>query len=304
MSESPLAAGERVTLARAGTSLFNSPEGEARYYAAYDKVLALWDVPYECLRVATQFGATHVIASGPKAGPPLVLLHAIAISSTMWYPNIAELSRDFRTFAVDVMGDAGKSISSHRLKNRCEHAQWLLDVFNQLHIEQADVAGLSYGGFLTLNFALQAPDRVKRIVLLAPAGCFVRFRLAFWLRMASGIFLPPRAAFKKLIPWISARKDAAENPVFEQMLVNWLFGKAHFGVWPRVFTDEELRRVGVPTLLLIGDREVIYDPRVAIGRATRLIPRIEAAIIPNASHFLTFDQSEAVDARVLSFLKQ
>ena len=87
------------------------------------------------------------------------------------------------------------------------------------------------------------------------------------------------------------------------MLVNWLFGRAHLGVWPRVFTDEELRSVSVPTLLLIGDREVIYDPRVAIGRATRLIPWIEAEIIPNASHFLTFDQSESVDARVLGFLK-
>jgi len=222
----------------------------------------------------------------------------------MWYPNIADLSRDFRTYAVDVMGDAGKSVPSRRPKNRSEHAQWLLDLFKELHVEQADVAGLSYGGFLTLNFALQAPDRVKRIVLLAPAGCFVRFRLAFWLRMASGMFLPPRAAFKSLIPWISAREDAAESPVFEQMLVNWLFGRPQWGVWPRVFTDEELRRVRVPTLLLIGDREVIYDPQVAIGRATRLIPRIEAAIIPNASHFLTFDQSESVDARVLAFLKQ
>lgn len=291
-------------MARASTALFKSPEGEATYHAAYDKVLALWDVPYECLRVATQFGTTHVIASGPTAAPPLVLLHGIAISSTMWYPNIADLSRDFRTFAVDVMGDAGKSVPSHRPKNRAEHAQWLVDVFNELHIEQADVAGLSYGGFLTLNFALQAPDRVKRIVLLAPAGCFVRFRLAFWFRMASGMFLSPRAAFKSLIPWISARKDAAESLVFEQMLVNWLFGRAQWGVWPRVFTDKELRSVSVPTLLLIGDREVIYDPRVAIGRATRLIPRIEVAIIPNASHFLTFDQSESVDARVLDFLKQ
>lgn len=293
-----------MTLAKASTSLFKSTEGQARYYAAYDKALALWEVPYECLRVATRFGATHVIASGPRAAPPLILLHGIAISSTMWYPNIAELSRDFRTFAVDVIGDAGKSVPSHRLKNRGEYARWLLDVFNELGIEQADVAGLSYGGFLTLNFALQAPDRVRRIVLLAPAGCFVRFRLAFWLRMASGMFIPPRAAFKSLIPWISARKDAAESPVFEQMLVHWLFGSAHLNVWPRVFTDEELRRLSVPTLLLIGDREVIYDPRVAIGRATRLIPRIEAAIIPDASHFLTFDQSESVDAGLLSFLKQ
>ena len=293
-----------MTLAKTSTSLFKSPEGEAKYYAAYDKVLALWDVPHECLRVATRFGSTHVIASGPKAAPPLILLHAIAISSTMWYPNIAGLSRDFRTFAVDVMGDAGKSVPSHRPKNRCEHVRWLRDVLNELHIEQADVAGLSYGGFLTLNFALKAPERVKRIVLLAPAGCFVKFRLAFLLRMVSVVLLPARAAVKNRARWTSVIKNAHENPVFEQMLLGRLFGRAHWGVWPRVFTDEELRGVSVPTLLLIGDREVIYDPLAAVERATRLIPRIEAKIIPNASHFLTFDQPESVDARVLSFLKQ
>lgn len=291
-------------MAKASTSLFKSREGEAKYYAAYDKVLALWDVPYECQLVATRFGATHVIASGPKAAPPLILLHGITTSSTMWYPNIAELSRDFRTFAVDVIGDAGKSVPRHRPKDPCEHAQWLLDVFNELHIEQADVAGLSYGGFLTLNFALKAPERVKRIVLLAPAGCFVKFRLAFLLRMISGMLLPARAAVKNHARWTSVRKDAHESPVFEQMLLSRLFGRAHWGVWPRVFTDEELRRVSAPTLLLIGDREAIYDPRAAVERATRLIPCIRAEIIPNASHFLTFDQPESVDERVLSFLKQ
>jgi hypothetical protein len=90
-----------MTLTRARTSLFKSAEGEAKYHAAYNKVLALWGVPYESQHLATRFGATHVLASGPRAAPPLVLLHAMAISSTMWYPNIAELSRDFRTFAVD-----------------------------------------------------------------------------------------------------------------------------------------------------------------------------------------------------------
>jgi len=124
-----------MTLSKASTSLFKSPEGKARYHAAYDKVLALRDVPYECRHVATRFVATHVIASGARAAPPLILLHAIAISSTMWYPNIAELSRDFRTFAVDVMGDAGKSVPSHRPKNRREYARWFLDVFNELQIE-------------------------------------------------------------------------------------------------------------------------------------------------------------------------
>jgi hypothetical protein len=57
-------------MTKTSTSLFKSPEGEAKYYAAYDNVLAHWGVPYECLRVATRFGATHVMPAGRRA--PLV----------------------------------------------------------------------------------------------------------------------------------------------------------------------------------------------------------------------------------------
>jgi pimeloyl-ACP methyl ester carboxylesterase len=58
-----------------------------------------------------------------------------------------------------------------------------------------------------------------------------------------------------------------------------------------------------PTLLLIGEQEVIYEPRAAMERAARCIPHIEAEIIPNAGHALSFDQPESVDTRVLRFLK-
>lgn len=294
-------------MTKTSTSLFKSPEGEAKYHAAYDNVLAHWGVPYECLRVGTWFGATHVIACGPKGAPPLVLLHGIAVSSTFWYPNIAELSHDFRTFAVDVIGDAGRSVPTNWPKNRSEYAEWLLEVFNELHIGQAHLAGLSYGGFLTVNFALQAPERVKRMVLLAPAASFVRFRLSFLLGMVAKLVLPiqsTRAAFSSNLRSISVRRDAPEDPVFDQLFLNFRFGRFRVKVWPVVFKDEELRRLSVPTLLLIGEREVIYDPRAAVERATRLIPRIEAEIIPNAGHALSFDQPESVDARILRFLKQ
>lgn len=294
-------------MSKAPAPLFKSAEGEAKYNAAYDAALALWGVKYECLKVPTRFGSTHVIASGLEDAPPLVLLHGIAISSTCWHPNIAGLSYDFRIFAVDVIGDAGRSVPSNTPKNRSEHGEWLIDVFNELHIAQAHLAGLSYGGFLTLNFALHAPERVRRMVLLSPAASIARFRLGFWLRMLAKMVLPTRpnrAAFNNTVRSISVRSDSPEDPVFEQMFLNFCFGRFRVKVWPVVFKDEELRRVSVPTLLLIGDREIIYDPRAAVERATRLIPRIKAEIIPKAGHFVSFDQPESVDARILAFLRQ
>jgi pimeloyl-ACP methyl ester carboxylesterase len=73
-------------------------------------------------------------------------------------------------------------------------------------------------------------------------------------------------------------------------------------VVPTVFADGELRAMHVPTLLLIGDREVIYDPALALARARRLIPDFEGDLVPRSSHDMCFRQHRLVDRRVLDFL--
>jgi pimeloyl-ACP methyl ester carboxylesterase len=74
-------------------------------------------------------------------------------------------------------------------------------------------------------------------------------------------------------------------------------------VLPPVYTDDDLRQVRVPTLLLLGDHEVVYDHRAALKRATRLIPSVKAAVIPGAGHALSFDAPELVGGHILEFLQ-
>jgi pimeloyl-ACP methyl ester carboxylesterase len=73
-------------------------------------------------------------------------------------------------------------------------------------------------------------------------------------------------------------------------------------VLPVPYTDEELRGVTNPTLLLIGQQETLYDPVPALARAKKLIPNIRAELIPQASHDLPVSQPEAVNRRILEFL--
>jgi len=74
-------------------------------------------------------------------------------------------------------------------------------------------------------------------------------------------------------------------------------------VMPTVFSDDELRVMRVPTLLLIGDHEVISAPATALARAHRLIPHFEGELMPHCRHDMCFSQYGIVDARVLNFLK-
>jgi hypothetical membrane protein len=91
-------------------SPFKTPEGEATYQAAYEAAMKLWPVPYEEREIPTRFGMTHVVISGPEDAPPLVLLHGYMATLMMWAPNIADFSKDYRVYAIDVMGQPSRSI--------------------------------------------------------------------------------------------------------------------------------------------------------------------------------------------------
>ena len=284
--------------------IYKSPAGQVKCLAIYDSALAHWPVPYEQLDVPTRFGSTHGIVSGPPEGdaPPLVLLHGNWATAMMWCSAIADLSRDFRTYALDQIDDVGKSIPTRIPASRSDYAEWLLDVFDQLGLQQADVVGLSYGGFLAVNFALYAPARVKRLVLLCPGvpnfGPPTRQYAVHGMPL---ILFPSRLTGKWLIQGLSIRGYQPDDPEAEQLIVSAMNLRSRVPFRP-AFSDEEFASLKMPVLLLIGDREVLYDAGSAIDRARQLIPHIEAEIIPDAGHMLSADQPEMIVDRILQFL--
>jgi pimeloyl-ACP methyl ester carboxylesterase len=69
-----------------------------------------------------------------------------------------------------------------------------------------------------------------------------------------------------------------------------------------VFSDEELRQMSIPTLLLVGDKEVVYQPQHVVERARQLMPHVEAEVVVNSGHLLPIDRADTVNARILTFL--
>ncbi|UTL73258.1 alpha/beta fold hydrolase [Bacillus halotolerans] len=276
------------------------------YFQTYDESLGLWPVPYKAYYVSTRFGQTHVIASGPENAPPLVLLHGALFRSTMWYPNIADWSSKYRTYAIDIIGDKNKSIPADLCGTRTGYADWLLDVFDYLGVEKPHMIGLSLGGLHTMNFILRAPERVKSATLLSPAETFLPFHHDFYKYALS---LTEPNGVESFLKWMMIDRNVL-HPLFVKQFhagVMWQDGARQqtpkADGFPYVFTDEELKSVKVPILLLLGEHEVIYDPHSALQHASLLVPGIEAEIIKNAGHVLSLEQSETINERVLSFLE-
>ena len=283
-------------------SVFRSTEGETKNIAAYDAVLDQWPVPYEELDLPTYFGTTHVIVSGPTENKPLILLHGQDSCAISWIYNIPALCQTYRTYAVDTLGDMGKSRPTCLPNSREEYAEWLLEILEGLEIDKADLMGLSYGGFLATNFALAYPQRVNRIVLLAPGIPNFGPPTLQWANYGMPMMLvPSRFTVKRFINGISTKGYSREDPVFEQMIIG-MMNMRHLSFMRPVFTDEELGQITAPILLLIGDHEFMYEPKKALDRATSLIPNLHAELIPNASHMLNRDQPELVIKEALDFL--
>jgi pimeloyl-ACP methyl ester carboxylesterase len=291
-------------------SVFNSREGKNTYLKAYDAAMKLWPVPFEEVQVQSRFGTTHVVTSGPVDAPPMVLLHGYMATLLMWSPNIADFSKNYRVYAVDVMGQPSKSIPDEPIRNSKDYVEWLTATLNALNLDRVFLVGMSYGGWLALTYGVAAPERIEALVLLSPGASFLPIVKQFSLRGMSMLWLPTRFTVNSFMRWLgfnTGGTDTDDRGAFQLMYL----GMKHFRVpvetlrvLPSVFSDAELGAIRVPTLLLIGKDEVIYDSEAALARARRLIPELEGDLLPGCSHDMCFSQHRMVDARVLDFLKR
>jgi pimeloyl-ACP methyl ester carboxylesterase len=159
------------------------------------------------------------------------LLHGFLVSLTMWSPNIAALSKDYRVYAVDVMGQPGKSRPDQPIRSRADFVEWLTAILNALNIDRAYLVGMSYGGWLTLNYAIGAPERVRRIVVLSPAGSFLRNGIQFALRAMPIMFFPKRFMVDSFMRWLTFGQNLRDRDVrrLSDCLVDQMYvGEKHF----------------------------------------------------------------------------
>jgi pimeloyl-ACP methyl ester carboxylesterase len=283
-----------------GRSVFKSLEFKKQYLELYDAVLAQWNVPVESVDIKTRYGNTRINIAGPKGSPPLLLLPGFGANSTAWFPNAAALSAHFRLFAVDTNGQPGRSVPEDPLKPS-NSSDWITKILDALEIESLNLAGISLGGWLALQFAIQKPERTNRVVLLDPAASFEGMSRTFFFHSLFPFMIhPTRAGLVRYFRWMT-RGSTVDKNWGELMVLGILNTRPQPPIRATPFSDADLRQLKTPVLLLIGERSVIYNPQRVYQRARKLIPGIQAEIVPNASHGLNYEAVDLVNNRMLGF---
>jgi pimeloyl-ACP methyl ester carboxylesterase len=292
--------------------VFMSDELKANLFAAYDAVQQLWPAPVEDLYVPTRFGVTHVLANGSPSSPSVVLFHPGGGNATIWYKNVGPLSRHFRTYAVDFIGEMNKSIPVRPIGCQQDFSDWIADLFAGLGIRKTSIVGNSNGGYFALNAAINMPQLFDKVVLISPAATFTRMP-KWWLNLLVPAhilapFLHATWLVRRAYRWLW-RDFAMDDPYAHLHHLSKVAGYPRYRptrnkVFPHKFSDQELKRVSMPVLLLIGDHEVIYNPALVFRRATRLVSHIETRLIPNANHCAQYTAPEQVNREILDFMSR
>ncbi len=260
--------------------VFKSEAGRERILAVFRSQIGRIPVPVRERTLATSFGETYLLEAGREEDPPVFLFHGSCSNSAMWIGDIAALSGSRHVLCVDILGEAGNSAPNRPDLASDVYARWVGEILDALEMPSADFIGNSLGGWLALQFATRHPERVSRLVLLAPSG-IVPIRLSFIVR---SIYHASRG--RKGIETLSRLIYGEDDIPREAVETSWLIMENYnpiLGALP-VYTDAQLGRLSMPVLYIAGEDDVTVDTRKAAERLKRLVPQTFAVRLPNNGH--------------------
>lgn len=267
------------------------------------------------MRIAVNGVALNVVESG--AGPPILLLHGFTGSRETWTPFRTAWA-GYRLIAVDLLGHGGSDCPADPERYGMPNAvRDLLALLDALAVDQAVVLGYSLGGRIALRLALAAPARVRALILESASPGIAdpaeraarRERDAAWADAIERDGLPAFVALWESLPLFAGQArlpDAIRARLRAQRLHHNAAGLANslrgIGAGMDEPLFDRLPTLTMPVLLMAGHLDETYTAHAQ--RMTAMIPRAEAALVPDAGHTVHLEQPDCFSRIVGDFLRR
>jgi pimeloyl-ACP methyl ester carboxylesterase len=248
---------------------------------------------------------------GPRGGPPLLMIQGLGADRRAWLLQLAALSRRYRCLVVDNrgVGRSGRPDGPYDLEVMAADAVAVLDAEG---VASAHVMGASMGGVIAQIIGVRHPHRVRSLVLACTACHHQPWRrelLESWAQAARSGGMG--AVTGRALRWLVGPRARRRFSLAAQVL-----GSRLLGVEPRCFvaqveailaaSDEvrhELRRVAVPTLVLVGSQDIL-TPLADAEELVELIPDSRLVVLHGAAHALMLEQAGAFNEAVRAFVDE
>jgi len=237
---------------------------------------------------------------GPRGAEPWVLLHGMGATAATWLPLLPRLRRDCELLLPELSELGGARGPAPVLLPR-NGAAAIVELLSRLFPDRpVTLAGTSLGGWIAVQAALAAPERIGRLVLVNPGG----FRDQDWQAVARAVEVESSADAQRFLSALFARPPllfSLAAPLLKRLhhspavahLLGALSAEDAFGA-------AELARLPMPTALIWGEEDGIF--RVEAGEAmARAMPHARLYRIAAAGHAVHWERRREVAAAVADF---
>jgi pimeloyl-ACP methyl ester carboxylesterase len=228
---------------------------------------------------------------GTVTARPLITIHPW-LGQAGVYPSLV---RNRQLIAIEIQGH-GRTADIDRPITFEHDADDIAALLKYLKIPQADFFGESFGGTAAVQMAIRHPEMVRRVAIY---GSTLVNKEEFAASKSM-------SEFKSLTP--DHRSIQFEREGYERVAPDpshWprLFAKSTRGDW-KGFSHDELKSIKAPVLIAAGDHDLLGTPVEHHLEMFRLIPNAQLAVIPDAGHFVLYEDPEKLLPIVANFLDQ
>ena len=241
------------------------------------------------------------------SGDPLLLIMGLSYPSYMWHRSRPLLARKFRTIALDNRG-VGQSDAPPGVYSIALMASDVAAALDAAGVEAAHVFGVSMGGMIAQEFALQYPQRVRSLIL----GC-TSFGGVHAVRAEAAVLqtlvrqdMTPEQSKEAMIPILYDSETPRER-MDEDMAIRMKWyptRQGYAGQLQGIMSWEaygRIEQVAAPTLIIHGESDLLI-PSANAKLMAEQIAGSKIVLIPNAGHIFETDQPEAAHRAILEFL--
>jgi pimeloyl-ACP methyl ester carboxylesterase len=229
----------------------------------------------------------HYYAGGD--GPPVVFVHGLGAEAVTWMEQLIAIKhRGYRVYAIDLLGHgrSAKPDISYSIEDQSEMLRQFLAVEK---VQSVDLVGVSMGGWVVLNLALEHPELVHRMIVADAAG------LLFQTDITADTFLPKSSAqFKQFWALLSPRPLPGEaiisrDYIHEVRRREWIIRRTFVNFEQRRdLLDGRLEAIQAPVLILWGEQDKLIP--LSVGKAMqRDLPQSSLLICPDSGHLAVFE---------------
>ncbi|MDP4222160.1 MAG: alpha/beta hydrolase [Bacteroidota bacterium] len=276
-------------------SVYKNEKSQKIIQDLYDKQVSALNIDFEDIYADTRFGKTHLLKTGNPNGKPILLFHGGNSTTPYYLRDFLRFRDKYLIYAADIMGHPGKSAQTVLSAKNLEYGKWASDVIDGLGFKKMICMGGSYGGGVLMKLMCVSPQKILKAILLVPSGICNASNTGIMFSMGMPMILYRITHngkwLKKAILPMALDENEIDEDTFEMVKCAFDNVRVKAGM-PSNVKRSDMKNYTAPTLIITGEKDVIFPGEKVINRAKKIIPNVKTYLMKGSGHMCSLSSEK------------